>query len=262
MTSTLGVDPMPSTVENLTHDRFLSGKIRVWQPKSGHRAGIDPVLLAAATQARGGQSVLELGCGVGVASLCLARRVGDLEVFGVELQREYAALAQRNAAENGIELAVVNADLADLPAEIRSKSFDHVIANPPYYRTGHGTRAVDDGRFTSLTEATPLSVWIDVAVRRMAPRGYLTLIQKADRLQDVLCAMDSRLGDVKVRPLAPRSGRPAELIILQARKGARGPFRLLAPLVLHRGDTHERDGETYVDQVNAVLRDGAALEIF
>lgn len=262
MTSILGVDPVSAAFENLTHDKFLSGKLRVWQPKSGHRAGIDPVLLAAATQAHGGQTVLELGCGVGVASLCLARRVPGLDVFGVELQREYAALAQRNAVENDVKLTVVNADLADLPPEIRSRSFDHVIANPPYYRTGHGTRAADDGRFTSLTEATPLAVWIDVAVRRMAPRGHLTLIQKADRLQDILSVIDTRLGDVTVRPLAPRSGRPAELVLLQARKGARGPFKLLAPLILHRGDSHERDGETYVDQVNAVLRDGAALEIF
>ncbi|MEY2961347.1 MAG: hypothetical protein RLZ60_1177, partial [Pseudomonadota bacterium] len=56
---------------DLSCDNFLNGKVRVWQPINGYRAGVDPVLLAAAVPAKSGQTVLELGCGVGTASLCL-----------------------------------------------------------------------------------------------------------------------------------------------------------------------------------------------
>lgn len=58
-----------------SHDQFLGGRLMVAQPKTGYRAGVDPVLLAASVPAVRGESVLELGCGVGVASLCLAARV-------------------------------------------------------------------------------------------------------------------------------------------------------------------------------------------
>ena len=56
----------------LSCDAFLGGRLRIWQPRAGYRAGIDPVMLAAAVPARPRQSVLELGCGAGTASLCLA----------------------------------------------------------------------------------------------------------------------------------------------------------------------------------------------
>ena len=56
---------------NFSTDDFLGGKLRVKQPKKGYRAGIDPVLLAASVNAHIGDNILDLGCGVGVASLCL-----------------------------------------------------------------------------------------------------------------------------------------------------------------------------------------------
>ena len=54
-----------STLGDLTCDDFLGGRLSIWQPRDGYRAGVDPVLLAASVPARAGQSVLELGCGTG-----------------------------------------------------------------------------------------------------------------------------------------------------------------------------------------------------
>ena len=89
----------------LTADRFLDGRLTILQPKDGYRAAMDPVLLAAAIPAKAGERALELGCGAGVASLCLARRVPGLHVTGLEVQAAYADLARRNAEANGIALA-------------------------------------------------------------------------------------------------------------------------------------------------------------
>ena len=83
--------------DQTTTDDFLGGLVSVIQPRKGYRAGVDAVLLAASIPAKPGQQVLELGCGVGVASLCLAARVPDLTMTGVELQSDYAALALQNA---------------------------------------------------------------------------------------------------------------------------------------------------------------------
>ncbi|MGR3659992.1 MAG: tRNA1(Val) (adenine(37)-N6)-methyltransferase [Paracoccaceae bacterium] len=245
----------------LTCDRFLNGKLEILQPKQGHRAGIDPVLLAASVDAVPGQSILELGCGAGVASLCLGRRVRGLTLTGVELQPDYAELAQRNADDNDITMLVVTADLVDLPVSIRQKNFDHVFANPPYYQRSSGTAAADRGREAALAGDTPLIDWIDVATRRVRPLGHVTIIQKADRLRDLLTAMDKRLGSIVVTPIAPRIGRAAELVIVRAKKGGRGAFRLMAPVILHQGARHERDGDSYTAQIRDVLREGGALEI-
>ncbi|SIO46589.1 tRNA1(Val) A37 N6-methylase TrmN6 [Rhodovulum sp. ES.010] len=246
--------------DGLTHDLFLGGRLAVWQPEKGYRAGIDPVLLAAAVPARPGQSVLELGCGVGVASLCLGARLPGLDLAGVELQEAYAALARRNAAETGIAFEVTTADLATLPAPLRARSFDHVIANPPYHRRERGSRAPEPGRERALGEDTPLALWFGIAARRLVPGGRLTAIQRIERLPELLSAAESaRLGSIEVLPLAPRPGRSPKLALLRARKGGRGAFRLHNALILHAGERHERDGESYAPAILAVLRQGAAL---
>jgi tRNA1(Val) A37 N6-methylase TrmN6 len=217
------------------------------------------VLLAAAVPARSGEAVLELGCGAGAAALCLGRRVPGVGLVGLELQADYAALARENAAANGIGLEVVEGDLARMPASLGVRSFDHVMANPPYFRREAGTRAGDAGREIAMGEGTPLGQWIEAGMRRLRPGGRFTLIQRAERLPDLLAAFAGRQASLAVLPLAPRVGRDAALVILAAVKGGRAPFRLLAPLILHDGPAHLRDGEDYAEPVRVVLREGAAL---
>jgi len=241
----------------LTDDGFLGGRLRLLQPREGYRAATDPVLLAAACPAVAGESVLDLGCGVGAAALCLAHRVPELTLAGLELQPDYADLARKNAARLGIAFEVHDGDLTQMPKPLR-RDFDHVIANPPYYPAA-GSPSPVPGRARAMQVATPLGDWVAAASRRLRPGGRLTLICGADGLPEVLAAMGRKLGSAAVLPLAPRDGRPALRILLQARKGGRAAFRLLAPLVLHRGPAHDGDRESYTDPAHAVLREGADL---
>ena len=244
-------------MSELTHDAFLCGKLHLWQPRRGYRAATDPVLVAAACPAEPGQRVLDLGCGAGAAALCLAARVPGLVLTGLELQEDYAALARRNAAENAIAMEVITGDIADMPAALR-RGFDHVIANPPYYPRG-GSPSPVAGRDTALRAELPLADWVAAASRRLEPGGWLTMIFGTDGLPEVLAALGHRLGSATVLPLCPREGKPALRVILRARKGGRSPFRLLPPLVIHRGAEHDGDRESYTPRANEVLRNGAAL---
>ena len=239
--------------DDLTHDAFLGGRLHLWQPRRGYRAGVDPVLLAASVPAKPGQSVLDLGCGAGAAALCLGARVPGLDLLGVERQADYAALAVRNG------LDVVTADLTDLPDVVKQRSFDHVLANPPYFDRSAGHQATDTGREGALGIDTPLAAWVDAAARRLKPKGYLHLIHRAERVPDVLAAVQPRLGSLALWPICPRHGKAAELVILRARKEGRAPFCLHSPIVMHAGARHDRDGDDYTPEIQAVLRDGAAL---
>ena len=244
--------------EALTRDRLIGGRLTLWQPRKGYRAATDPVLLAAAVAARPGQSVLELGCGGGAALLALGLRVPDLALAGVERQPAYAALARRNAAANGLHAEIAHADLTRLPPALR-RPFDHVLMNPPWFDPTDPA-ATDPGRDAAQREETPLPEWVRAGLARLPQGGWLTLIHRAARLPAILAALDAGAGAIAVRPLAARAGRPAGRVLVQARKGARGPFRLLAPLVLHDGLAHLRDGEDFSAAARAVLRDGAALD--
>ena len=243
--------------EALSDDKFLCGRLRLWQPVKGYRAATDAVLLAAACPAVPGQSVLDLGCGAGAATLCLGARVPGLRHAGLEVQPDYADLARRNAQRNGIAVEVHEGDLTRMPAPLR-RDFDHVIANPPWYPRG-GTPSPVVVRARAMQARLPLPVWVEAAARRLAPGGWLTLIAGADSLPDLLAALAPKLGSAAVLPLAARPGRAALRVILRARKGGRAPFRLLAPLILHEGDAHLGDREHYTREANAILREGAGL---
>jgi tRNA1(Val) A37 N6-methylase TrmN6 len=250
---------MGSTSGAETRDLFLGGKVVLWQPARGYRAGMDPVLLAASVRALAGERVLDLGCGAGAASLCLGARVAGLELHGVEVQKEYAALARRNAAESGVALMVHEGDVAQMPGAVRALRFDHVMMNPPYFDRGQGTGSPEPGRETALGGASDMGVWVEAATRRLVPGGWLWMVQRLTRLPEVLGTIDGRLGAVTVQPLAAREGRAAELFLLRARKVDKSLFRLLYPIVLHDGVSHVQGVKDFAPAIAAVLREGAAL---
>ena len=238
---------------------FLNGAIRIFQPIEGYRAATDPVLMAAAVPARPGQRVLDLGCGVGTAALCLGNRVADLDLHGLEIQPEYASLARRNADLNRLSMTVHQGDVAAVPAALRALVFDAVMLNPPWYPPEE-TPSPDAGRDKARRTELPVGSWIDAALSRLRQGGYLVSIQRIDRLAAIVTALDGPAGAIEILPLTARVGRDAKRVIVRARKTSRTPLRLASPLVLHDGTSHVRDRDDFSPRAAAILRDGAELE--
>src|ERR1700732_5128113 len=103
--------PMTELPRQLTEDAFLGGKLRLRQLKSGHRAGHDAMLLAAATSAQSGDRVVDFDAGVGAAGLAVAKRVAGIQLVLVEIDEALARLAQDNAFSNAIPADVILLDV-------------------------------------------------------------------------------------------------------------------------------------------------------
>jgi tRNA1(Val) A37 N6-methylase TrmN6 len=237
-----------------TDDKFLGGRVVVRQLTHGFRAGLDAVMLAAAVPARPGGAALELGAGAGTASLCLARRIEDLTIAGLEIDERLVDLANANAAANGMDgrVSFVAGDALDPPAALR-RPFDHVFCNPPFHGE-EGEVSPDAARARALQDEGQLAGWVVAGLKRTASKGTFTMILRADRLGEALAVLPPR--GVTVFPLWPRADAQAKRIIVQVRNGSRAPLAILPGLVLH-----EADG-CYTPEADAVLREGASLPYF
>jgi tRNA1(Val) A37 N6-methylase TrmN6 len=238
-----------------TEDSLLDGRVRLVQPAEGYRAAIDPVFLAAAVPARPGEVVLDAGSGVGAASLCLAARLVECRVVGIETQAPLVALARENIERNGVvgRVDAVIGSLAAPPPRLAPGSFHHVMTNPPFNEGG--TPSPHAGKAQANAEGTvDLKAWMKFCVNMLRPKGCLVVVHRADRLDDLLAALHGRVGEIMVFPLWPKQGRAAKRVLLRARKGVGSPLTLLPGLVLH-----EEDG-AYSAGAEAVLRHGAGIE--
>ncbi len=242
----------------VSRDGFLGNQLMIDQPVSGaHRAGLDAVLLAAALSERTSGHVVDLGAGVGVAGLAVARRLPETSVTLVEIDEELACLAEGNATLNAgmaDRVSVIVADVLARAAERRAAGLvddmaDHLIMNPPFHLADRGRSSPAPSRARAhVLEAEAIDGWIRAAAAVLKPSGTLTVIFRADELPRLLSAIGSRFGSLALLPIHAHADEPAHRLILRGRPQGRAPLRILPGLVLHAPD-----GSFHPD-VEAVLR--------
>jgi tRNA1(Val) A37 N6-methylase TrmN6 len=222
-----------------TEDAFLGGQLRLRQPRSGHRAGHDAMLLAAATPARSGDRVVDLGAGVGAAGLAVAKRVAGVKLSLVEIDAALADLARGNAASNAIAAEVIVLDVtsaagAFAAAGLTLDSVDVVLMNPPFNDPARHRASPDKAReIAHLATAATLEGWIHAGRRILKSGGVLSLIWRADGLAEVLAALGRGFGSLEILPVHADAATPAIRMLIRAIKGGRAPTRMLPALLLN-----------------------------
>lgn len=248
--------------DQTTCDDFLDGKLKFCQPKQGFRAAADAVFLAASVPVTAEQTVLELGCGVGVALGCLSFRVPGAVCFGIEIQPDYASAALENFATNDLQARIFAGNLLEMPQPLKEMGFDHVMSNPPFFSSAGNTAPNDDGRAVAhMANDVTIRDWVEISLRRLKPGGIMTMIHRTEALQDILTAIGKSAGDIRILPITSRQNRPARRVIVQARKTAHGPLVMLSPFIVHAGLSHEGDGDSYSEKARDILRHGAELRL-
>ncbi len=245
-----------------SENAVLGGRLRLRQPLKGHRVGHDAILLAAATAARPGEHAVDLGAGVGAAGLALAYRVAVRKLTLVEIDKALCALAAENTWLNGLDarVDVLACDAADAQALTEAGllpgSVDRVLMNPPFNdQTRHNVSPDARRRLAHAAAPGLLPRWVATAARLLKPQGVLTLIWRADGLNDVLDALRPEFGGIAVLPVVPRGGAPAIRVLVCAAKGGRGERTDYPPLILN--DAQGRPTAA----AQAVLRGGETLKI-
>lgn len=237
----------------LTCDFFLGQRLEILQPKKGYRAGIDALLLGSAAANFDSKNICELGSGVGVAILtCLARRnaAGNMPNMANALEiDEYAAnLLSQNASKNGFSnlLEVTNIDGLKPNSPYENK-FDLVFSNPPYFDDFSKIRDPHESRHQAYVIGAPLLNWIKAMIRLVKSNGRLLLIHRADRMYDIVDALQNRAGDIRILPIHPKTRENANRVLIGAKKSSKAPTQILPPIFLRDSD-NDKDYFPIVDE--------------
>ena len=240
----------------VTHDHLLKESVRITQPVDGYRVGTDAVLLAASINTDKGR-ILDLGTGVGGVALCIAHRLAGVNITAVEKDTDIAELADINITDNGFasRIRLIKGDVNALPT-VLAASFDHVVSNPPYHDV-HGTRPRSRTRaLAHMGEGTSLEDWVKSAIWAAKPRAKISFIYRADRAAELITFFETHgAGETLVFPLWPRQTSPAGRVIIQARRGVKGPGAILPGLVMHN------DKGGYTEMASGVMAGDALFVI-
>ncbi len=225
---------------DITDDAFLDGRLCLRQPRTGHRAGHDALLLAACVPAAAGEHVVDFGAGVGAAGLAVATRVAGVGLTLCERDTGLVELARENIRANGFvdHARAVRLDVAG-PADafaahgLTPDSVAHVLMNPPFNDATRHRASPDESRRGAHEAGDGLIAdWVHAARRILTPRGTLSLIGRPEGLAETLAALARGFGAVKILPVHPRPGHAAIRVLVRAEKSARGVLALLPGFVL------------------------------
>jgi tRNA1(Val) A37 N6-methylase TrmN6 len=249
--------------KDVTDDAALSGRLRLLQPRHGHRFGHDAILLAAATPASDGDVAAELGAGIGAAGLALALRVPGARVRLVELDPGLAVLAAENARRNGLadRVEAIALDIGATPAAfaragLPAASCDIVLMNPPFNDPGrHQASPQPRRRLAHALPDTAMPRWVATAARLLRPGGVLTTMFRADAFDRLIAALAPGFGAITLMPVHPKPGTDAMRVVIRAVKGSRAPSAIMPGLVLAQADGRPTAA------AEAVLRDAAPLPL-
>jgi len=232
----------------------LNKRIELFQPVDGFKTSIDAVLLAAACPARKDEGILDLGCGVGSASFCALKRVEGTTLTGIDILPDVIEIAQKNALLNKMEKRT-HFRCMDI-RDFEGMTFEHVICNPPFLAAGEHTPSPSETKSMAIgfgEDDMDLKDWVTCAFRSIKGQGSLSMIHRADMLDDIILAMGKRFGAIEIIPLWPKAGEPAKRVIVRAYKHRK------SPATIHAGITLHQENGDYTQDAENILRGMAGI---
>jgi len=223
--------------EGETLDDIAGGRLKVFQKARGYRFSLDALLLSHFVSLRPADNILELGTGSGVISLILAGRREDVRITGIDVQEEMVEMAGRSVALNGLgeRMEVRPGDVRDVKALFQPRSFDVVVANPPY-------RKINSGRINPVKEKAlarheilaTTADFLQAAAYVLKSAGRVCLIYPATRMAELFSSMRvARIEPKKLRIVYSRASALGKFLLVEGIMEGGEELEVLPPLFIY-----------------------------
>jgi len=226
--------------DRLTRDTFFNGKVTVKQERVGYRFSIDAVILAHHVRPRPGERVVDLGTGCGIVPLIVAYHHPATHMFGIEIQKELADIADDNVRENGMQetVRIVHRDMQTIQPAMFQGPVDIVLSNPPFHKAASGRINPNRQRAVARHEirVTLLDV-VKAAGDILKTAGLFVLVYTSERLPELVQHMRAcRIEPKNVRFIHSRRDSESKLMMMEGIKQGRPGLKVGPPIVIYNED--------------------------
>lgn len=216
-----------------------AGVVHIAQPQRGHRFTLDSILLADFCRIKRNDRIFEPGAGTGIISLLLAKKFPTSRVVADEAEPYSYSLLRGNIERNGLmeRVTPLNRDIQTIKPSAAFRSFDVIVANPPYIQAGSGKKSPALERHVARHgEMGSLAAWVELE-RLLKNKGKYYFVFSAQRAAELFgLAKAKKLEPKIVRFVHPRADRDGSLVLMEAVKGAGVGVKVLPPLIVHEDD--------------------------
>ena len=242
-----------------TKDKFLGGRLLINQPKIGYKSGVDAVLLASMVNfglTNSVKKVLDIGTGVGVAGLCVASRLPNVNVYGLEKQEDIYNLAVQNSKDNILNNSSYIPFLGNILSYNFNETFDAIIMNPPYYTNKDNMHPTETKNIGNIESDATIKDFISFAFKNLKNLHNLYIIHRSERLKEVLDTLSSKhWGNIELYPVYSYVNNPAKRFIIKAKKLGKNITTLNYGIVMHNEDS------SYTYHAKNILEQGKSFII-
>ena len=227
--------------ENERIDDLELENLKIIQNNNGFCFGMDSVLLSDfAKEIKPESNVIDLGTGTGILPILLSSKTKNTKITGIEIQKEVAEMANRSIILNNLQnrIQIICENIKNLKTIYKPNTFDSVITNPPYKKSGTGGTNIEKVKLISRHEITAtLEDFISVAQYLLKDKGSLYLVHRPERLADVITELCKHKLEPKIlKFVQPNSQKEPNLILLKAVKNAKPHLNLCKPLYIYNED--------------------------
>ena len=219
-------------------DELQRNGYRIIQDPGRFRFGMDAVLLSGFARVKEGETVLDLGTGTGIIPILLEAKTGASHLTGLEIQPDSADMARRSVLLNGLseKIDIVQGDIREAAEIFPAASFDVVTCNPPYITDGHGL--INPEAPMAIARHEVKCSFADVAAaaaKLLVPGGGFFLVHRPFRLAEIMVTLSGlRLEPKRMRLVYPFADREPNMVLLEARRGAKSRLHVEKPLIVFR----------------------------
>lgn len=205
-------------------DDLQYNNMYIIQDPNGYCFTSDAVILANNVTVKKGDRVCDLGTGSGIIPILMTAKTDLSQAVGLELIDRQVDMATRSVEYNNLQdrVKIVHGDIKEADKIFGTGVFDLVVSNPPYGIVGTGEMKQDSWIARSRYEITvTLEEVVRSASKLVRYGGRVAIINKADRLAEMMCLMTKYGIEPKKLINIFRKGDQADTVIVEGARGGK-----------------------------------------